>query len=190
MSANCWKTAWGVARTSSQCWNVFLAAQVSPVSPPICLDGISSMTGRLFVDTNILIYALDPADPRKRAVSADLLRRTINNHTLTLSPQSLNECYRVLTERRKLMPVAEARAYLRVLAPWAIAPLDAATTERAWDVQDKAKLGWWDSLMVAAALRAECRLFITEDLHDGALVDGMRIADPFNPGFVGSMRRG
>ena len=30
---------------------------------------------RLFIDTNILIYALDPAEPVKRAMSADLLRR-------------------------------------------------------------------------------------------------------------------
>ena len=142
------------------------------------------MTGRLFVDTNILIYALDPADPVKRTVSADLLRRTISSHTLTLSPQSLNECYRVLTQRRKLMPVDAARSYVRTLAPWAIAPLDAATTERAWAVQDTAGIGWWDSLMVAAALRSECRLFISEDLHDGAVVDGMRIANPFAAEFA------
>ena len=75
-----------------------------------------------------------------------------------------------------------ARAYVSTLAPWAIAPLDAGTTERAWDVQDKAKLTWWDSLMVAAALRAECRLFVSEDMHDGPVVDGMRIANPFNRG--------
>lgn len=142
------------------------------------------MTGRLFVDTNILIYALDPADPRKRAVSADLLRRTISSHTLTLSPQSLNECYRVLTQRRRLMPVDEARAFVRLIAPWAIAPLDAATTERAWAVQDAAGLSWWDSLMVAAALRAECRLFVSEDMQDGAEVEGMRIANPFEPAFT------
>jgi predicted nucleic acid-binding protein len=147
------------------------------------------MTGRLFVDTNILIYALDPADPAKRQVSADLLRQTIRSHTLTLSPQSLNECYRVLTQRRRLMPAEDARAYLRTLAPWAIAPLDAATTERAWAVQDEAGLGWWDSLMVAAALGAECRLFVSEDMHDGAAVDGMRIANPFSPSFARTLGR-
>lgn len=147
------------------------------------------MTGRLFVDTNILIYALDPADPVKRQVSADLLRQTIRSHTLTLSPQSLNECYRVLTQRRRLIPAAETRAYLRTLAPWAIAPLDAATTERAWAVQDEAGLGWWDSLLVAAALRAECRLFVSQDMHDGAVVDGMRIANPFSPSFARTLGR-
>ena len=157
---------------------------------PICPSGMTSMTGRLFVDTNILIYALDPADPQKRTVSADLLRRTISSHTLTLSPQSLNECYRVLTQRRKLMPVEAARSYVRTLCPWAIAPLDAATTERAWAVQDAAGLSWWDSLMVAAALRAECRLFISEDMGDGTVIDGMRIANPFRPEFVKLLGQG
>ena len=141
------------------------------------------MTGRLFVDTNILIYALDPEDPKKRSVSADLLKRTISSRTLILSPQSLNECYRVLTQRRRLMPVAEARSYVRLLAPWAVAPLDAATTEKAWDVQDKAGASWWDSLMLAAALRSQCRLFVSEDMSDGAVIDGMRIANPFTPEF-------
>ena len=149
------------------------------------------MTGRLFVDTNILIYALDPAEPLKRSVSADLLRQTINSHALMLSPQSLNECYRVLTEkkRRQVMPLEQARAYLRVLAPWALAPLDAATTERAWAVQDAAGIGWWDALLIAAALRAECRLFVSEDMQDGAVIEGMRITNPFKPEFARLVRR-
>ena len=139
------------------------------------------MTGRLFVDTNILIYALDPADPVKRQVSADLLRTAIRTRTLTLSPQSLNECYRVLTQRRRLMPVAQARGYIQTLAPWAIAPLDAKTTERAFTIEDEVGSSWWDSLMLASAVLAECRLFISEDLQDGRDIDGMRIANPFTP---------
>jgi predicted nucleic acid-binding protein len=138
------------------------------------------MTGRLFVDTNILIYALDPADPVKRTVSADLLRRTIKSRSLTLSPQSLNECYRVLTERRKLMPVQQARDYVRTLAPWAVAPLDAAVTLRAWAVQDRAKLSWWDSLLIASALQADCRLFFSEDLQNGLELFGMQVVNPFD----------
>ncbi len=148
------------------------------------------MTGRLFVDTNILIYALDPADPVKRRVSADLLRQTIRSRSLTLSPQNLNECYRVLTDRRHLMPAGDARGYVRTLAPWAIAPLDAATTEKAWEVQDTAKLSWWDSLLIASALRAGCRLFVSEDLHDGLQIEGLRIANPFSAGFVATLGRG
>ena len=146
------------------------------------------MTGRVFVDTNILIYALDPTDPVKRQVSADLLKTTIASRSLTLSPQSLNETYRVLVQRRRLMPVSAARTYIRTLAPWAIAPLDAKTTERAFTVEDETGCGWWDCLMLAAALQSECRLFVSEELQNGRNVAGMRIANPFAEGFAKAVR--
>ena len=146
------------------------------------------MIGRLFVDTNILIYALDPSDPEKRQVSADLLRQTIKSRTLALSPQSLNEAYRVLTQRRRLMPMEQARGYIRTLAPWAIAPLDATTTERAFAVQDEVGASWWDCLMLASAVQAECRLFASEDLQDGREIGGMRIANPFADTFARVLR--
>ena len=148
-----------------------------------------SMTARLFVDTNILIYALDPAEPERRTVSADLLRRTIKSQLLILSPQSLNEAYRVLTQRRRLMPIAETRAYLGGLAPWCLAPLDADTTLRAWSVQDETGYGWWDSLLLASALRAGCKLFVSEDMQDGREIAGMRITDPFTSAFAKTLAR-
>jgi predicted nucleic acid-binding protein len=137
------------------------------------------MTARLFVNTNILIYALDPGEPEKRATSAGLLRRTIANHTLVLSPQNLNECYRVLIERRHLVPEAAARTYLTCLMPWCIAPLDARTTAKAWAVQDETGLPWRDALLAASALMAGCKLFISEDLQDCRVISGMRIVNPF-----------
>lgn len=141
------------------------------------------MTARLLIDTNILIYALDPAEPEKRATSADLLRRTIANHTLALSPQNLNECYKILTLRRRLVPKDAARTYLTHLMPWCIAPLDARTTARAFAVQDEAGLEWWDALLVASALMAGCKLFVSEDMRDGRVISGMRIVNPFFPEF-------
>jgi predicted nucleic acid-binding protein len=146
------------------------------------------MTGRVFVDTNILIYALDPAEPAKRQASTDLLKTAISNRSLTLSPQSLNETYRVLVQRRRLMPIDAARSYIRTLAPWAIAPLDAKTTERAFAVEDETGYGWWDCLMLASALQAECRLFVSEDLQDGREVASMRIASPFADGFARAVK--
>jgi predicted nucleic acid-binding protein len=142
------------------------------------------MTARLLIDTNILIYALDPAEPEKRATSADLLRRTMANHTLVLSPQNLNECYKILTLRRRLVPPDAVRTYLTHLMPWCIAPLDAQTTRKAWAVQDEAGLAWWDALLVAAALMAGCKLFISEDMRDGQLISGLRIVNPFSPDFL------
>jgi predicted nucleic acid-binding protein len=88
-----------------------------------------------------------------------------------------------VVQRRRLMPVDAARSYIRTLAPWAIAPLDAKTTERAFVVEDETGYSWWDCLMLASALQADCRLFVSEDLQDGREVAGMRIMSPFAEAF-------
>lgn len=68
--------------------------------------------------------------------------------------------------------------------PWCIAPLDAQTTVKAWAVQDEAGLAWWDALLIASALIAGCKLFISEDMQDGQLISGMRIVNPFGAEFL------
>ena len=63
-----------------------------------------------FVDTTLLVYAIDPSNPRKQRIAADLLRAVATADTLVLSPQSLNECYRVATDRRGLLSRKAARS--------------------------------------------------------------------------------
>ena len=87
------------------------------------------------------------------------------------------------------MPVEAARGYVRTLAPWATAPLDSKTTQRAFTVKDDIGASWWDSLMLASALQADCRLFISEDLQDGRMVGSMRIANPFTNTFARVVRK-
>jgi len=38
---------------------------------------------------------------------------------------------------------------------------------------------WYDSLIVAAALEANCNVLYTEDLQDGQVIDGLAIKNPF-----------
>ena len=57
-----------------------------------------------FVDTNVIVYAVDPGAPAKRQVVVDLLRQMIGGRALVLSPQSLNECYRIISDRKRLLP--------------------------------------------------------------------------------------
>jgi predicted nucleic acid-binding protein len=137
------------------------------------------MTDLLFVDTNLLIYSLDPGEPEKRAKAAALIKAGTQRQALITSPQTLTESYRILTQKRRSMPVEAAREFLSALAPTCRAPLDHATIELAWHVEDRVNYSWWDCLMLASALRAGCRFFATEDLSDGHVVGGMRIVNPF-----------
>jgi predicted nucleic acid-binding protein len=137
------------------------------------------MTGPLFLDTNILIYSLDPSEPAKRAKAVALIRAGLRGGNIVTSPQTLNECYRVLTMKRALVSQADARSYLRGLLFTCVAPMNAATSEAAWQIQDETGFHWWDCVMLASALAARAMVFITEDLTDGVTIGGMRIVDPF-----------
>jgi len=132
-----------------------------------------------FVDTNLIVYAIDSSQPEKRRRAKGFLNRIINRHTLVLSPQSLNECYQVVTGRRSLMPRNEARLFVYALTEFCAAGYDFEVTERAWQIQDRHGFSWWDCTLLASASLARCDFFLSEDLQHDREVDGLKILDPF-----------
>src|SRR3954463_14819459 len=98
-----------------------------PASPTTCPRATICMTGRLFFDTNLIVCAMDPKDPARRARSATLIREAMSRGRLVVSPQILNECYRVLVHRRRFVPPMEVGRYLSVFHPACTAPLDLET---------------------------------------------------------------
>jgi predicted nucleic acid-binding protein len=137
------------------------------------------MTDLFFVDTNILVYAMDPGDPGKRDRASALLKAGADGGWLVTSPQSLNECYRVLTGARKAIPQSAARDFIRTFQWTCRAPMDWQTIVKAWDIADTRSYNWWDCLLLASATQVACALFLTEDLHHGDDIDGMMIVNPF-----------
>jgi predicted nucleic acid-binding protein len=103
----------------------------------------------------------------------------VTGGNLVTSPQTLNECYRVLTEKRRLVSRADARSFLQALLFTCVAPINAATSEAAWSIQDETGFHWWDCVMLASAVAARATTFVSEELADGVTIGGMRIVDPF-----------
>jgi predicted nucleic acid-binding protein len=132
-----------------------------------------------FVDTNVLVYTVDPDEPERRSRAIELVRHAIEKSALVLSPQSLNECYRVITERRRMMPRLDARRFIAGLSPYCVAPLGYETTRQAWRIQDATNFSWWDCMLLASALLAGVRYFLSEDMGHERQVEGMTILNPF-----------
>jgi predicted nucleic acid-binding protein len=144
----------------------------------------SSISRRLvFVDTNILAYARDARDPRKKSIALDWLSCLAKTRTGRLSWQVLIEFYAIAAHPKKLaIPAAAAQADVLSLQHWQpIAPC-ADLFETAWGVQDRYGFSWWDSTIVAAAILAKCKILLSEDLqHEQVVNSTLQIIDPFAP---------
>lgn len=140
------------------------------------------MTGPCFVDANVLVYAHDPSEPLKQELAAELLRRLWAGSNGRTSIQVLNEFYVVLSRKVTVRRAAgEVWAEVEEFFRWNPQPLDADLLRRARQIEARYKLSWWDSLVVAAAQLQGCSVLYTEDLQHGALLDDVRVVNPFLP---------
>lgn len=139
------------------------------------------MTGLLFFDTNLFIYAMDPLDPALRGISTGLIGKASTSGRLVLSPQVLNECYRVLVHKRRLIGATLAERYLSAFHGACTAPLDVTTHRMAIDIETRHRLSWWDCVVVASAIQANCTHFVSEDLNDGQVIESLTVVNPFAP---------
>ena len=62
---------------------------------------------------------------------------------------------------------------------WQPIAIDSTVVERAWSLQERYALSWWDALIVAAAQFGACRILLTEDIQHGQTIDALRVIDPF-----------
>jgi predicted nucleic acid-binding protein len=134
----------------------------------------------VFVDTNVLLYAFDEADPAKRDLSRAWLAACWRGRCGRLSTQVLNEFY---SNARKKVAAAisagDARSEVRRYQQWKPWLIDQATVETAWAVESRCGINYWDALLVAAAQHRGCTLLLTEDLQHDQRIDRLRIVNPF-----------
>jgi predicted nucleic acid-binding protein len=134
----------------------------------------------VFVDTNVLLYAFDEADPAKRDLSRAWLAACWRGRCGRLSTQVLNEFY---SNARKKFAAAisagDARSEVRRYQQWKPWLIDQATVETAWAVESRCGINYWDALLVAAAQHLGCTLLLTEDLQHDQRIDRLRIVNPF-----------
>ena len=136
------------------------------------------MTALVFVDTNVLIYALDSTEPKKQQVAKGWRTNLWDNQTGRVSFQVLQEFYAQVTRKWPSFR-ALARSEVRDLLTWGPVPVDAVLLQRSWELQDRYQLSIWDALIVAAAKSASCAYLLTEDLQDGQSLDGLLVISPF-----------
>jgi predicted nucleic acid-binding protein len=138
------------------------------------------MSDKVFVDTNILLYSRDASEPEKQAVAAARLDELWETHSGCISVQVLNEYF--VNATRKLvpgLPPEEAWDDVEALSAWEPLALDMQVLTRAYAVQHRYRLSWWDSLIIAGAEATGCTRILSEDLGDGSCYFGITVENPF-----------
>ena len=139
------------------------------------------MTDRAFLDTNILVYAYDKHDPEKQKKAQELLINATLQENAVLSVQVLSEFFNAVTRHIKPpMTADEAQNIIATLSILPIEDIDLALVNRAIDTHKLYRISYWDSLIVAAAERAECKKILSEDLSDGQAYHGIVVSNPFS----------
>lgn len=137
------------------------------------------------VDTNVLVYAYDLADERKRERAIALLGTLADRKVASLTTQVLGEFYRIVTRKisAPLPPDEAEAAVVDFMRSWPVHDVTEVVVLEAMRGAREHGFSYRDAQIWAAARLTGTPNVLSEDFADGALVDNVRFIDPFTEGF-------
>jgi predicted nucleic acid-binding protein len=138
------------------------------------------MKDKVFLDTNILIYAHDIDAGIKHDVALSILKTIWQEETGIISTQVIQEFYVNVTRKipNPITPV-QARGIILNYFSWQVEAVEPHTILSASEIEEKYLLSFWDSLIIATASQSEAAKILTEDLNHGQTIEGVLIENPF-----------
>lgn len=135
------------------------------------------MTAKVFLDTNVIVYAIDSAAPAaKRQAARDLLR----DAKFALSTQVVQEFYVTATRKlKKPLSAPVAARWVDQLCRADCIGLDVALVKLAIAHSQRFQISFWDAAIIAAAEMLGVEKVLTEDLNDGQRYGAVTVENPF-----------
>jgi predicted nucleic acid-binding protein len=135
---------------------------------------------RIALDTNVLVYAEAANGALMRDRALKLIQR-LPPGAIVLPAQTLGELFNVLVRKAKRRPSRARAAVLSWRDAYPVIETSAAVIVNATDLAADHGLSIWDSVVLAAAAEAGCRLLLSEDLQEGFTWRGVTVVNPFAP---------
>jgi predicted nucleic acid-binding protein len=129
-------------------------------------------------DTNVLVYAKDPRDPRKQAIAVSLISTLIPGVLLWQVACEFLAASRKLeglgySLREAWQDIEELRDVWNVVFPtW-------NTQTHAYMLAERYSISYWDALLLSACRESGVKRLYSEDLHTHNGLDGIEIVNPF-----------
>lgn len=136
------------------------------------------MSGRVFLDANILVYAQDSRAPEKQRTSREIVARLAADADGVISTQVMQEFFVAATRKLGVPPLA-AKGVLKTLSVFEIVQVSPALVHEAVDCSILNQMSFWDALILAAASSAGCATVFSEDLSAGQAILGVKVQNPF-----------
>ncbi|NBC29298.1 MAG: PIN domain-containing protein [Spirochaetes bacterium] len=141
---------------------------------------MSSTNGSVFLDTNVLVYANDAAEPEKQRTARRLLKDVLHAENGVISVQVLSEFWVTVTRKiRKPLSPHIARLEAELFHLMTVVDLDSALFYDALRLEQLYQLSYWDAQIVAAAESAGCTVLYSEDLNAGRQYANLTVTNPF-----------
>ena len=139
------------------------------------------MSGKYFLDTNIIIYSFDKSERRKLGISQKLIREALENNLGIVSYQVVQEFINVAINKfAKPLSTLDTKEYLNnVLMPLCEIFPNILFYEKSLKIRDETGFSFYDSLIVTAAIEGKCSYLYTEDLQHERIVRNVTIQNPF-----------
>lgn len=136
------------------------------------------MAERVFVDTNVVIYACDRTAGDRRVRAREVLAPLLRERRAVISTQVLQEFFAGVT-RKLHVPADQARRYFEKWSKLDVIVIRLETVLGAIDLYRLHPLSFWDALVITSASVAGCGRLLGEDLNHGQAIDGVTIENPF-----------
>jgi predicted nucleic acid-binding protein len=138
------------------------------------------MTDKVFVDTNILVYAHDLDASNKHDQATEIVSQLWESRNGVLSTQVLQEFYVTLTRKvSSTLSKLEARKLVQKYSHWHLVLNDPSIIIQASEIEESNNISFWDALIVSAAYSQNVPTILTEDLNHGQIIEGIFIRNPF-----------
>ena len=139
------------------------------------------MNGNYFLDTNILVYSFDHSDSAKQTEAVRLIKTALQTGKGVISSQVVQEFINVATRKfEATFTIEDCRKYLdSVLSGLCRVFTSIELYKHSLDIMARWGYSHYDSLIIAAALQADCEMLYSEDLHHHQKIRGLTIVDPF-----------
>jgi len=132
------------------------------------------MKDKIFIDSNIFLYAFSNKDISKQSISASIVKQ---NHTI--STQVLNEVSNNMIKKLKFSNKEIEKFISSCYTQYNIVDFSKEIFIKASIIRDKYNISYYDSLILSSAINSKCDILYSEDMQHNQKIENLTIVNPF-----------